>query len=134
MKHPQSNNNNRSRAKEPIANILKIVKEIFSKIGNGQVKLFPDVLDQTDMKGDTEYSIMSGPDIYGPRTKKGHVIFNYKCKNVLINKDIHCKDDEFIHLTHSLCGLITPMRWRLTAVRWNQAPWRMIGTFCHPRR
>lgn len=78
--------------------------------GSGQVKLFPDVLDQTDMKGDTEYSIMSGPDIYGPRTKKGHVIFNYKCKNMLINKDIHCKDDEFIHLTHSLCGLITPMR------------------------
>lgn len=35
MKHPQSNNN-RSRAKEPIANILKIVKEIFSKIGNGK--------------------------------------------------------------------------------------------------
>lgn len=39
------------------------------------------------MKGDTEYSIMSGPDIYGPRTKKGHVIFNYKSKNVLINKE-----------------------------------------------
>lgn len=36
MKHPQSNNNNRSHAKEPIANILKIVKEIFSKIGNGK--------------------------------------------------------------------------------------------------
>lgn len=55
--------------------------------GSGQVKLFPDVLDQTDMKGDTEYSIMSGPDIYGPSTKKGHVIFNYKSKNVLINKE-----------------------------------------------
>jgi calreticulin len=27
-----------------------------------------------------------------------HVIFNYKGKNVLINKDIRCKDDEFTHV------------------------------------
>ncbi|NXN87795.1 CALR protein, partial [Bombycilla garrulus] len=40
----------------------------------------------------------SGPDICGPGTKKVHVIFNYKGKNVLINKDIRCKDDEFTHL------------------------------------
>ncbi|NWR40723.1 CALR protein, partial [Tachuris rubrigastra] len=39
-----------------------------------------------------------GPDICGPGTKKVHVIFNYKGKNVLINKDIRCKDDEFTHL------------------------------------
>lgn len=32
-----------------------------------------------------------GPDICGPGTKKVHVIFNYKGKNVLINKDIRCK-------------------------------------------
>ncbi|NXL73785.1 CALR protein, partial [Leptocoma aspasia] len=38
------------------------------------------------------------PDICGPGTKKVHVIFNYKGKNVLINKDIRCKDDEFTHL------------------------------------
>uniref|UniRef100_A0A8D2M4L1 Calreticulin n=1 Tax=Zonotrichia albicollis TaxID=44394 RepID=A0A8D2M4L1_ZONAL len=31
------------------------------------------------------------PDICGPGTKKVHVIFNYKGKNVLINKDIRCK-------------------------------------------
>ncbi|NXS59894.1 CALR protein, partial [Brachypteracias leptosomus] len=39
-----------------------------------------------------------GPDICGPGTKKVHVILNYKGKNVLINKDIRCKDDEFTHL------------------------------------
>lgn len=33
----------------------------------------------------------SGPDICGPGTKKVHVIFNYKGKNHLINKDIRCK-------------------------------------------
>ena len=34
---------------------------------------------------------LSGPDICGPGTKKVHVIFNYKGKNHLINKDIRCK-------------------------------------------
>ncbi|KAF6305866.1 calreticulin [Rhinolophus ferrumequinum] len=66
--------------------------------GGGYVKLFPDSLEQTDMHGDSEYNIMFGPDICGPGTKKVHVIFNYKGKNVLINKDIRCKDDEFTHL------------------------------------
>uniref|UniRef100_A0A8C8ZGM8 Calreticulin n=1 Tax=Prolemur simus TaxID=1328070 RepID=A0A8C8ZGM8_PROSS len=65
--------------------------------GGGYVKLFPDGLDQTDMHGDLEY-IMFGPDICGPGAKKVHGIFNYKGMNVLINKDIRCKDDEFTHL------------------------------------
>lgn len=34
---------------------------------------------------------LPGPDICGPGTKKVHVIFNYKGKNHLINKDIRCK-------------------------------------------
>ncbi|XP_071275052.1 calreticulin isoform X1 [Agelaius tricolor] len=66
--------------------------------GGGYVKLFPASLSQEDMHGDSEYNIMFGPDICGPGTKKVHVIFNYKGKNVLINKDIRCKDDEFTHL------------------------------------
>ncbi|XP_060619576.2 calreticulin [Anolis sagrei] len=66
--------------------------------GGGYVKLFPSSLNQEDMHGDSEYNIMFGPDICGPGTKKVHVIFNYKGKNVLINKDIRCKDDEFTHL------------------------------------
>jgi len=39
-----------------------------------------------------------GPDICGYSTKKVHVIFTYKGKNLLIKKDIKCKDDEFTHL------------------------------------
>lgn len=39
-----------------------------------------------------------GPDICGPGTKKVHVIFSYKGKNLLINKDIRCKDDIYTHL------------------------------------
>lgn len=39
-----------------------------------------------------------GPDICGYSTKKVHVIFTYKGKNLLVKKDIKCKDDEFTHL------------------------------------
>uniref|UniRef100_A0A3Q2YIW7 Calreticulin n=1 Tax=Hippocampus comes TaxID=109280 RepID=A0A3Q2YIW7_HIPCM len=66
--------------------------------GGGYVKVFPSDLKQEDMHGDSVYNLMFGPDICGPGTKKVHVIFNYKGKNHLVNKDIRCKDDEFTHL------------------------------------
>ncbi|KAL2732820.1 calreticulin-like [Vespula maculifrons] len=44
------------------------------------------------------YSFVFRPDICGPGTKKVHVIFSYKGKNLLINKDIRCKDDVYTHL------------------------------------
>ncbi|KAH9523589.1 hypothetical protein Btru_040407 [Bulinus truncatus] len=66
--------------------------------GGGYVKLFSSALDQTDMHGDSPYNIMFGPDICGPGTKKVHVIFNYNGKNLLVKKDIRCKDDVFTHL------------------------------------
>merc|ERR1719223_2344120 len=48
---------------------------------------------------------MFGPDICGYSTKRIHVIFNYKGKNHLINKDVKCKDDE---LTHICTLVVTP--------------------------
>ncbi|XP_066547866.1 calreticulin [Amia ocellicauda] len=66
--------------------------------GGGYIKVFPADLNQEDMHGDSNYNLMFGPDICGPGTKKVHVIFNYKGKNHLINKDIRCKDDEYSHL------------------------------------
>ncbi|KAK7501480.1 hypothetical protein BaRGS_00007284 [Batillaria attramentaria] len=66
--------------------------------GGGYAKLFSSDLDQADMHGDTPYLIMFGPDICGPGTKKVHVIFNYKGKNLLTKKDIRCKDDVYTHL------------------------------------
>lgn len=44
------------------------------------------------------FMFSTGPDICGPGTKKVHVIFSYKGKNLLINKDIRCKDDIYTHL------------------------------------
>eukprot|EP00745_Piridium_sociabile_P024810 TRINITY_DN39295_c0_g2_i3.p1 TRINITY_DN39295_c0_g2~~TRINITY_DN39295_c0_g2_i3.p1 ORF type:complete len:411 (-),score=136.73 TRINITY_DN39295_c0_g2_i3:645-1877(-) len=66
--------------------------------GGGYAKLFSSELEQTDMHGDSPYLIMFGPDICGPGTKKVHVIFNYKGKNLLTKKDIRCKDDVYTHL------------------------------------
>ncbi|XP_046581212.1 LOW QUALITY PROTEIN: calreticulin-like [Haliotis rubra] len=66
--------------------------------GGGYAKVFASDLDQPGMHGDSPYLIMFGPDICGPGTKKVHVIFNYKGKNLLTKKDIRCKDDVFTHL------------------------------------
>jgi len=66
--------------------------------GGGYLKIFDCALDQKDMHGDSPYAIMFGPDICGPATKKVHVIFNYKGKNLLTNKDIRCKDDVHTHV------------------------------------
>ncbi|CAF0911240.1 unnamed protein product [Rotaria sordida] len=66
--------------------------------GGGYVKVYPSDTDQKGLTGDSPYHIMFGPDICGYSTKKVHVIFTYKGKNLLIKKDIKCKDDEFTHL------------------------------------
>jgi calreticulin len=66
--------------------------------GGGYAKIFDCKLDPKDMHGETPYELMFGPDICGPGTKKVHVIFSYKGKNLLINKDIRCKDDVYTHL------------------------------------
>jgi len=66
--------------------------------GGGYAKVMADDADLADFHGETPYYIMFGPDICGFGTKKVHVIFNYKGKNLLIKKDIRCKDDEFTHV------------------------------------
>ena len=59
--------------------------------GGGYIKLLPADVDQTGFHGESPYFIMFGPDICGYSTKKVHVIFNYKEKNLLTKKDIACK-------------------------------------------
>lgn len=66
--------------------------------GGGYAKLYPKDLDQKNLHGDSKYLIMFGPDICGYSTKKVHVIFHYNGKNLLIKKEIKCKDDELTHL------------------------------------
>ncbi|CAH1772489.1 unnamed protein product [Owenia fusiformis] len=66
--------------------------------GGGYAKIFSSDLNPKEMHGESPYNIMFGPDICGPGTKKVHVIFSYKGKNLLTKKDIRCKDDVYTHL------------------------------------
>merc|ERR1711966_97791 len=66
--------------------------------GGGYIKLAPKGVDQDKFGGDSDYSIMFGPDICGYSTKKGHVIFTYKGKNHLIKREIKPETDEKTHI------------------------------------
>jgi len=94
-----------SRKFEPFSNEGKTLVIQFSvkheqniDCGGGYLKVYASDVDQKDLHGETPYYIMFGPDICGPATKKVHVIFSYKGKNLLIKKEIRCKDDVFTHL------------------------------------
>jgi len=64
--------------------------------GGGYVKLLP-ALDQAGFNGESEYSIMFGPDICGT-TKRTHFILNYKGKNHLIKREIRAETDKLSHV------------------------------------
>jgi len=66
--------------------------------GGGYIKLMPDTLNQQTFSGDSEYAIMFGPDICGTSTKRVHVIFTYKGKNLLTKKSIVAESDQLSHV------------------------------------
>jgi len=66
--------------------------------GGGYLKILGSAEDLGSFNGDTDYNIMFGPDICGYSTKKVHVIFNYKGKNLLTKKDITCETDQLSHV------------------------------------
>lgn len=66
--------------------------------GGGYIKLLPADTDQKQFNGDSPYYIMFGPDICGTSTKRVHVIFTYKGKNLLTKKDIKCESDRLTHV------------------------------------
>merc|ERR1712107_457687 len=60
--------------------------------GGGYMKLGPKMYDATTFGDPTAYSIMFGPDKCG-YTKRTHLIFNYKGKNVLKKSDLAYKQE-----------------------------------------
>eukprot|EP00743_Colponemidia_sp_Colp-15_P000318 GILK01000369.1.p1 GENE.GILK01000369.1~~GILK01000369.1.p1 ORF type:complete len:399 (+),score=108.63 GILK01000369.1:41-1237(+) len=66
--------------------------------GGGYLKLMPPGADLKNFGGDTEYNIMFGPDICGTSTRKTHVIFQYKGKNLDNKKTIRAESDRLSHL------------------------------------
>merc|ERR1711881_621622 len=65
--------------------------------GGAYLKLTP-TMDAEKFTGDSKYNIMFGPDICGSSTKKTHVIFNYKGKNLDKKKEVRCESDTLSHL------------------------------------
>merc|ERR1719321_2067228 len=64
--------------------------------GGGYLKL--GAYEPEKFEGDSEYNIMFGPDICGSSTKKTHIIFNYKGKNLDKKKEVRCESDTLSHL------------------------------------
>merc|ERR1712232_530772 len=60
--------------------------------GGGYLKIGPKLSDPTTFGDPTEYNIMFGPDKCG-YTKRTHLIFNYKGKNVLKKTDLDYKQE-----------------------------------------
>merc|ERR1712193_57910 len=60
--------------------------------GGGYLKIGPKMEDQKAFGDPTEYNIMFGPDKCG-YTKRTHLIFNYKGKNVLKKSDLSYKQE-----------------------------------------
>mmetsp|Transcript_33247 Transcript_33247/g.72568 ORF Transcript_33247/g.72568 Transcript_33247/m.72568 type:complete len:390 (+) Transcript_33247:65-1234(+) len=61
--------------------------------GGGYVKIGPKMSDPTTFGDPTPYNIMFGPDKCGS-SKRTHLIFSYKGKNVLKKSDLPYKQDE----------------------------------------
>lgn len=66
--------------------------------GGAYIKVLPSGLDQESFGGDSDYSIMFGPDVCGSGTRKTHIIFNYKGKNLLMKSNAPVETDELTHL------------------------------------
>merc|ERR1711959_545891 len=65
--------------------------------GGAYLKLGPAPFDGKKFHGETVYNVMFGPDICG-MTKRTHLIFNYKEKNLLKDKDMRTESDELTHI------------------------------------
>merc|ERR1712093_818342 len=66
--------------------------------GGGYLKIAPAGAQGEGFNGDSKYNIMFGPDICGSSTKKTHVIFNYKGKNLDKKTEVRAESDTLSHL------------------------------------
>jgi len=86
-----------SNKDKPLVVQYRVKHEQNIDCGGGYLKLMPAGTDQKNFNGDSPYNIMFGPDICGS-TKRVHLIFNYKGKNYLLNKQVPCESDDVSHL------------------------------------
>merc|ERR1712196_396916 len=65
--------------------------------GGAYLKLGGSPFDGKKFHGESVYNVTFGPDICG-MTKRTHLIFNYKEKNLLKEKDLRTESDELTHI------------------------------------
>ena len=65
--------------------------------GGSYIKLLPPGFEAKKFSGDTPYALMFGPDVCGTSTRKTHVIFTYKGKNLLTKKNVKVETDKLPH-------------------------------------
>jgi len=65
--------------------------------GGGYLKVLPTGFDQHNFEGNSKYNVMFGPDICGS-TKKIHLIFHYKGKNLDWKKQPMAEGDRLSHI------------------------------------
>jgi calreticulin len=82
---------------KPLVLTFSVKHEQGIDCGGGYIKLLPEGMTQKNFNGDDEYFIMFGPDICGA-TKKIHLIFGYKGKNLLWKKEPRCESDSLTHV------------------------------------
>lgn len=89
---------------KPLVLSYSVKQEQDLDCGGGYLKLAPPGFPQADFTGDSVYNIMFGPDKCGP-TNRVHLIFNYKGKNHLWEKNLPYPQDK---LTHLYTAIINP--------------------------
>merc|ERR1711990_1164249 len=95
-----------NEGKDPIIQYqAKYEKDI--ECGGGYVKIGPKMADAKAFGDPTEYNIMFGPDKCG-YTKRTHLIFNYKGKNVLKKSDLAYKQGEDWGVSHLYTLTVKP--------------------------
>merc|ERR1719235_295670 len=86
-----------SNKDEPLVVQYSVKHEQGIDCGGAYLKLGGSPFDGKKFHGETPYNIMFGPDICG-MTKRTHLIFNYKEKNLLKDKDMRTESDELTHV------------------------------------
>merc|ERR1712080_547427 len=72
----------------------------YSFCGGGYIKLLPSNLVQKNFGGDSDYSIMFGPDLCGYDISRIHLIFNDGKTNLLKNEEIKMEYGDKNEFTH----------------------------------
>jgi calreticulin len=65
--------------------------------GGGYLKFLPS-LNQEKFDGESQYNVMFGADICGSSTRKVHLIFQHKGKNLDWKKSLSCETDKLSHV------------------------------------